>query len=105
MSINDGVYLNGKGGLKIGNNTTISAGAMIISTGLCTSSFLVENKHIDKEIIIGNNVQIGAGAIILAGVNIADNVIVGAGSVVTKNIQGNVIVAGNPAKVLRELIL
>lgn len=47
---------------------------------------------------IGNNVFIGAGSIILPGVTIGDNVIVGAGSVVTKDVEPNMVVAGNPAK-------
>lgn len=49
---------------------------------------------------IGNNVFIGAGSIILPGVTIGDNVIVGAGSVVTKDVDSNMVVAGNPAKVV-----
>ena len=49
---------------------------------------------------IGNNVFIGAGSIIMPGVTIGDNVIVGAGSVVTKDVESNMVVAGNPAKVV-----
>jgi len=49
------------------------------------------------------NAKIGANATILNGVRIGSNSLVGAGSVVTKNIPSNVIVAGNPAKVLRKI--
>lgn len=53
------------------------------------------------KIYIGENCFIGARSVILYGVTIADNVIVAAGSVVTKSInESNVIVAGNPAKVI-----
>ncbi len=104
VSLNDGVYLNGKGTIIIGDNVSISAGAKIISTMLCPEEFIKTKVHLDKEVIVGNNVQIGAGAIILPGVRIGDNVIIGAGSVVTKDIRDNVIVVGNPANVLRELI-
>ena len=52
---------------------------------------------------IGNNVFIGMNTTILKGTTIGDNVIIGAGSVVTKNIPAGVIVAGNPAKVIREI--
>ncbi|WP_305152530.1 serine O-acetyltransferase [uncultured Duncaniella sp.] len=52
---------------------------------------------------IGNNVYIGAGAVIMNPVNIGDNVIIGAGSVVTKDVPSNCIVAGNPAKIIRNL--
>ncbi len=54
-------------------------------------------------ITIGNNVWVGGGAIILPGVSIGDNVVIGAGSVVTKDIPANVIAAGNPCRVLREV--
>lgn len=103
VSLNDNCYLNGLGEIIIGNNVAISAGAIIVSTGLDSKTLKYEKKHINKKIVIGNNVQIGAGAIILSGVSIGNNVIVGAGSVVTKNIKNDTIVVGNPAQILREL--
>jgi maltose O-acetyltransferase len=45
---------------------------------------------------------LGANSIILPGVQLGDNVIVGAGSVVTKSFPGNVIIAGNPAKIINQ---
>lgn len=104
VSINDGCYLNGLGEIEIGNNVAISAGAIIVSTGLDPNTIAKEKIHINKKITIGNNVQIGAGAIILSGIVVGDNVIVGAGSVVTRDVENNCIVVGNPAKVLRKLI-
>ncbi|HLO03687.1 MAG TPA: sugar O-acetyltransferase [Symbiobacteriaceae bacterium] len=56
-----------------------------------------------KPIKIGDNCWLGAGAIVLPGVTIGNNVVVGAGSVVTKNLPDNVVVAGNPARIIREL--
>ncbi len=53
-------------------------------------------------VIIGDNVWIGERAIILKGVNIGDNAIVAAGSVVTKSIPNNSLVAGNPAKIIKQ---
>ncbi len=50
---------------------------------------------------IGKNVFIGVGAIVLRNVTIGDNSVVGAGSVVTKDVPSNVIVAGNPAKIIK----
>ena len=47
---------------------------------------------------------IAVNATILPGVNVGDEVIVGAGAVVTKNVPSNVIVAGNPARIIRENI-
>ncbi len=52
---------------------------------------------------IGDNVWIGGGAIILPGVSIGENSVIGAGSVVTKDVPANVVAAGNPCRVLREL--
>jgi acetyltransferase-like isoleucine patch superfamily enzyme len=57
----------------------------------------------EKEVIIGNDVLIGAMSIILRGVSIGNCAIVGAGSVVTKNIPPYSIVAGNPARIIREI--
>ena len=63
----------------------------------------LSKKRFIKNVKIGNNCFIGAKAIILPGVSIGDNVIVGAGSVVTKNIPSNVVVAGNPAKIIMSI--
>jgi acetyltransferase-like isoleucine patch superfamily enzyme len=53
--------------------------------------------------LVKKGASIGSGSTILANVTIGENAIVGAGSVVTKDVPANVIVAGNPAKVLRKL--
>ncbi len=52
-------------------------------------------------IIIADNVFVGAGAFILKGVSIGKNSVVGAGAVVTKDVPENVVVAGNPARVVK----
>ena len=57
-----------------------------------------------EPVVIGDNVWIGGNVTILPGVTIGDNVVVGAGSVVTKNIPSNVVVGGNPAKVIKKLL-
>jgi maltose O-acetyltransferase len=103
VSLNDGCYLNGLGEIEIGNDVAISANSIVVSTSLDPNTLKHKKEHINKKIVIGNNVQIGAGAIILAGVKIGDNVLVGAGTTVTKNIESNCIVVGNPAKILRKL--
>lgn len=57
-----------------------------------------------KPIKVGNNVWIGGNVIVLPGVTIGDNTVIGAGSVVTKNIPSNVVAAGNPCKVIKNIL-
>lgn len=56
-----------------------------------------------KPITIGDNCWIGGHAVINPGVTLGDNVVVGSGSVVTKSFPSNVVIAGNPAKVIKKL--
>lgn len=56
-----------------------------------------------KPVTIGDNCWIGGHATINPGVTLGDNVIVGSGAVVTKSFPSNVIIAGNPAKIIRQL--
>lgn len=56
-----------------------------------------------EPIVIEDNVWLGGGAIVLPGVTIGDNSVVGAGAVVTRDVEPGVVVAGNPARVIRTL--
>lgn len=56
-----------------------------------------------RAVIIADNVWIGMNSIVLKGVTIGENSVVAAGSVVTKTVPPNVVVAGNPAAIIREL--
>lgn len=56
-----------------------------------------------KPIVIGDDVWIGANSVILPGVTLGSHVIVAAGAVVTKDIPDNCVVAGVPAKVIKQL--
>ncbi|MDD2719902.1 MAG: acyltransferase [Gallionella sp.] len=106
-SINHGVFLLGRDEITLGNHVTLSANCMLMDTGLDLSHYLASktpNKvHIKSFIRIEDNVWVGAGAIILPGVTIHQNSIIGAGSVVTRDVPENVVVAGNPARVIRVL--
>lgn len=55
------------------------------------------------EITIGDNVWLGGNVVVNPGVHIGNNVVIGSGSVVTKDIPDNVIAAGNPCRVIREI--
>ena len=56
-----------------------------------------------REIKVGSNVWFGGNVTVLSGVTIGDNSVIGAGSVVTKDIPENVVVAGNPAKIIKTI--
>ena len=56
-----------------------------------------------KPIIIGDNCWIGGQAVINPGINLGNNVVVASGSVVTKCFGNNVVIGGNPAKILKEI--
>lgn len=104
--INSNVYINARSGVLIGNNVTISNGAKIISTGYDINHWMNSGEKIhttNTPVTIGNNCWIGANAIILPGVEISGEfVVVGAGAVVTKSItESNVLVAGNPATIVK----
>ena len=58
---------------------------------------------VPKPVRIGDNVWIGGGVTIFPGVTIGDNTVIGAGSVVTRSFPGDVVIAGNPAKIIRSL--
>lgn len=57
----------------------------------------------NRSVHIGRNVWIGAGAVVLPGVSVGENSVIGAGSIVTKDIPPDVVAAGNPCRVLREI--
>ncbi|MDG6100072.1 acyltransferase [Alteromonas sp. ZYF713] len=61
------------------------------------------SRNINLPVQIGKNCFIGARSIILPGVTIGDEVVVAAGSVVTKSFGSNVVIGGNPAKVIKKV--
>ncbi len=56
-----------------------------------------------KPIVVKRNAWLGADVKVLAGVTIGENAIVAAGSVVTKDVPDNMVVAGSPARIIREI--
>lgn len=84
--------------VKIGDNFISAPGSIILAHD---ASLLIHfNKYRVEKTVIGNNVFLGANAVVLAGVTIGDGAIIGAGSVVSKNVESNMVVAGNPARVI-----
>lgn len=92
------------GKVKIGKNAQIAPNVSIYTAG---HPIHPDSRNTGYEygipITIGDNVWIGGNAVILPGVTIGNNVIIGAGSVVGKDIPDNMIAAGNPCRVIREI--
>lgn len=78
----------------------ISAAGLSINTG---GHNVVTLEPYTKDIVIGNRVWCGMNVTILAGVTIGDDVVIAAGAVVTKSIPSNSVVAGIPAKIIRQI--
>ena len=89
--------------IKIGDNCLIGPNVGIYTTGHNLNPVERYKTGFAKPIKIGNNVWIGGNTCIMPGVKIGDNSVIGAGSVVTRDIPGGVIAAGNPCKVIREI--
>ncbi|MDM1355967.1 acyltransferase [Myroides marinus] len=87
--------------ISIGNRVQITDGTKFFTHG---GAWVLREKQSDMDffgkIVIQDNVYIGNNTLIMPGVCIGSNVIVAAGSVVTKSIDDNCIVGGNPAKVI-----
>ena len=84
--------------ITIGDNVTLATGVYILAHDASTEKIIGYTKV--GNVYIGDNVFIGAYATILPNVRIGKNSIVGCGSVVSKNVPDNVVVAGNPAKII-----
>lgn len=89
--------------LHIGNFCKITKGVTILAHDYSTSVTRRKfHEHVGNASItyIGDNVFIGMNAIILMGTKIGNNCIIGAGSVVTGTFEDNLVIAGNPAKIV-----
>lgn len=83
-------------GIKIGENSYVAFGSTMLTHDM--------SRNLKGSVIVGDCCFIGANSIILPNVTLGNCVIVAAGSVVTKSFRSNVIVAGNPAVVIKDNI-
>lgn len=101
-----GIHCTVIGPVSIGNNVNLAQG---ITVTALNHNFEDVTQRIDeqgistKPVVIGDDVWIGANAVILPGVTIGRHVVVAAGAVVTKDVPSFTLVAGVPAKVIKEL--
>lgn len=90
--------------VKIGDNCQLAPNVAIYTAGHPVHP---ETRNSGYEygiaVTIGNSVWIGGNSVICPGVTVGDNVVIGAGSVVTKDIPADVIAAGNPCRVIRQI--
>lgn len=90
--------------IRIGNNVMFGPNVNIYTAGHPIDPD-VRNSQLEfgKKVTIGNNVWVGGSVVINPGVTIGNNVVIASGSVVTKSFNDNVIIGGNPAKILRKI--
>ena len=108
--IGDNVFINfnctflDSSPITIGDNVLIGPNVQIFSaTHPIDWKIRKEGLENSKPVTIGNNVWIGGGAVICPGVSIGDRTTIGAGSVVTKNISSDVVAAGNPCRIIKNI--
>ena len=110
IHIGDHVYLNvlctilDCAEVHIGDHVMLGPAVQIYTAAhLLQAEGRNQGLEVAEPIVIENSVWIGGGAILLPGVTIGQNAVVGAGAVVAKSVAPNTVVAGNPAKVIREI--
>lgn len=110
IQLGDNVYMNFNccildvSVVKIGNNTMFGPNVQIY-TATHPLEYKARNSGIEyaKPIAIGDNVWVGGNATICPGVTIGNNVVVAAGAVVTKSFPDDVVIGGNPARIIKTI--
>lgn len=95
-------HIDGRNGIKLGKNVWIGPRVSIISMNHDINDY--EKYVIGKPIVIGDDCWLAANSVILPGVELGPHTVVAAGAVVTKSyLDGNCILAGVPAKVVKNI--
>lgn len=101
--VNPGVRITSASSVKIGHSCMLAMNAYLSDADWHDIQHRIYAPGATAAITLGNNVWIGDSALVCKGVNIGDNSVVGAWSVVTRDVPADVVVAGTPAKIVREL--
>ena len=106
ISIHDMCYIDGYGGIKIGNDVSIAHASSILSSSHTWHNNVVPIKYNDiikGPVIISNDVWIGCGTRILSNVMIEERTIIAAGTIVNKNLPTGHLGAGVPMQIKKNL--
>jgi len=104
VRVGEDSYINGKGGVIIGNNVHLGPQVFMWTSNhnyYKPEKLPYDGNAINKPIKINDNVWVGAKASIIPGVEIGEGAVIGMCAVVTKNVPPCAVVGGNPAKILK----
>ena len=94
------------GPVTIGSHVNLAQGVVVtaLNHNFADSSLRIDQQGVSTQpVTIGDDVWVGANVVILPGVTVGSHVVVAAGAVVTKDVPSNSLVAGVPAKVIKEI--
>lgn len=106
VSIHRDCYIDALGGVSIGDDVSIAHATSVLSfehSWTDPSRPIRDNDLVLKPVTIDGDVWIGCGARILSGVHIGSRAVVASGAVVTKSVEGGVVVGGVPAKIIKRI--
>lgn len=109
ISIGDACLMSPGSRISASDSITLGDGVMLAAGAYVTDSDwhgLYDRIDRDPEptpVVLGDNVWVGDHATILKGVTVGENSVIAANAVVTKEVPANVVVAGNPAKIVKTL--
>lgn len=112
--------ISGWGRIRIGDRVFVNSGAVLLAVeeivvgddvAFANEAYVMDSNshglegrdHVQAPVRIGDGTWVGARAMVLPGVTIGSRVMVAAGAVVTRDVPDDVLVAGNPARVVRSL--
>ena len=101
--INQACMLNDIGGIEIGDDVMIGPRVSLLTAGHPLDPSRRRRQIVAAAIAIERNVWLGAGATVLQGVTVGTDAVVAAGAIVTRDVPPRTLVAGVPARVLREI--